>query len=95
MLGHEIRSFSLTLGKLGEMEKGLQPVSGIACAGYREMMRLDFQPNAEEREGFMEDLNAESGEDTIHHMMKMDGVGSRDGSFFKRGSRNPSIRFGR
>jgi hypothetical protein len=36
MLGHEIRSFSLLLGQLEEMEKGLQPVSGIACAGYRE-----------------------------------------------------------
>jgi hypothetical protein len=60
------------------------------------MMRPNFQPKAEEREGFTGDLNAESGEDTIHHMMKMDGVESRDGSFFTRGSRNTSsTRFGR
>jgi hypothetical protein len=36
MLGHEIRSFSLTLDQLEEIEKGLHPVSGTACAGYRE-----------------------------------------------------------
>ena len=58
-------------------------------------MRPNFQPNAEEREGFTGDLNAESGEDTIHHMMKMDGVESRDGSFFKRGPRNTFTWFGR
>jgi hypothetical protein len=59
------------------------------------MMRLDFQPNAEEREGFMGDLNAESGEDTIHHMMKMDGSRVEGRQFLQRGSCNPSIRFGR
>jgi hypothetical protein len=35
MLGHEIRSFSLTLDQLEEIEKGLH-LSGTACAGYRE-----------------------------------------------------------
>ena len=59
------------------------------------IMRPNFQPNADEREGFTGDLNAESGEDSIHHMMTMDGVESRDESFFKRGSRNTSTRFGR
>jgi hypothetical protein len=49
------------------------------------MMRLDFQPNAEEREGFMGDLNAESGEDTIHHMMKMDGSRVEGRQFLQKG----------
>jgi hypothetical protein len=59
------------------------------------IMRPIFQPNAGEREGFTGDLNAESGEDTIHHMVKMDGVESRDGSFCERGSHNTSTRIGR
>jgi hypothetical protein len=98
MLGHEIRSFSLTLGQLEEIEKGLQPVSGTACAGCRENDEAELSAKrrfAEELEGFMEDLNNGSGQHTIHRMMKMDGLESRDGSFFKRGSRNTSTRFGR
>jgi hypothetical protein len=49
------------------------------------MMRLNFQPNADELEGFMEDLNDESGEDMIHHMMKMDGSRVEGREFLQKG----------